>query len=114
MCLTIRCIPSIIADIARKEGATVVVLSNNNTGKALAPRLSVKLKAGIGSGVSKLPVSINPFVVYKRAYSGNAYAHLTIKTDIRIITLAQNSFELIERRMTPSLRKSRYRLIVHW
>jgi electron transfer flavoprotein alpha subunit len=86
----------VIADIAVKEGATVIVLSNNNSGKALAPRLSVKLKAGIGSGVSKLPVSVSPFVVYKRAYSGNAFAHVMIKTDIKIITLAQNSFELIE------------------
>jgi len=86
-----------IADIAVKEGATVIVLSNNNTGKALAPRLSVRLIAGIGSGVSKLPLSINPFMVYKRAYSGNAYAHLTIKTNVRILTLAQNSFGIIEK-----------------
>jgi electron transfer flavoprotein alpha subunit len=87
----------IIADIAKKINATVIVLSNSNTGKALAPRLSVKLKAGIGSGVSKLPLSFDPFVVYKRAYSGNAFAHLTIKTTVKIITLAQNSFELIEK-----------------
>jgi electron transfer flavoprotein alpha subunit len=87
---------SVIADIARKEGASVIILSNNNTGKALAPRLSVKLKAGIGSGVSKLPVSINPFIVYKKAYSGNAFANVLIKSDIKILTLAQNSFEIIE------------------
>lgn len=85
-----------IADIAQQTGAKIIILSNNNTGKALAPRLSVKLKAGIGPGVSKLPLSIEPFVVYKRAYSGNAFAHLQIDTDIKIITLAQNSFELIE------------------
>ncbi len=87
----------VISDIAVKEAATVVVLSNNNSGKALAPRISVRLKAGLGAGVSKLPISISPFVVHKRAFSGNAFAHLTIKTDIRIITLAQNSFELIEK-----------------
>lgn len=87
---------SIIAEIAQKEGAKVVILSNNNTGKALAPRLSVRLKAGIGSGVSKLPVSVSPFVVYKRAFSGNAYANVLIKSDIKIITLAQNSFDLME------------------
>jgi electron transfer flavoprotein alpha subunit len=86
----------VIADMAKQCNATVIILSNNNSGKALAPRLSVKLKAGIGSGVSKLPLSVSPFVVYKRTYSGNAYAHLSIDTDIRIITLAQNSFELIE------------------
>jgi electron transfer flavoprotein alpha subunit len=38
-----------IADIIQQTGAKVVILSHNNTGKALAPRLSVKLKAGIGS-----------------------------------------------------------------
>jgi electron transfer flavoprotein alpha subunit len=87
---------SAIAEIAQKEGANVIILSNNNTGKALAPRISVRLKAGIGSGVSKLPLSVSPFVVFKRAYSGNAYEHLMLKSEIKILTLAQNSFELIE------------------
>lgn len=87
----------VIADFAVKENATVVVLSNNNVGKALAPRLSVRLKAGIGAGVNKLPVSTDPFVVHKRAYSGNAFAHLQINTPVRIITLSQNSFDLIEK-----------------
>ncbi len=87
---------SVISDVATKEDATVLVLANNNTGKALAPRLSVRLKAGIGAGVSKLPLSIDPFMVYKKVYSGRAFADLTIKSPIRIITLAQNSFELIE------------------
>jgi electron transfer flavoprotein alpha subunit len=87
----------VIADYALKEGSKVIIFSNNMTGKALAPRLSVRLKAGIGSGVSKLPLSLDPFTVYKRAYSGNAYAHIIIRTDTRILTLAQNSFDLIEK-----------------
>ncbi|MBP1667035.1 MAG: electron transfer flavoprotein subunit alpha, partial [Bacteroidetes bacterium] len=64
----------VIADIALKEGSGIIIFSNNMTGKALAPRVSVRLKAGIGSGVSRLPVSLDPFTVYKRAYSGNAFA----------------------------------------
>jgi len=88
---------SIISQVAQKENAKVIVISNNNEGKAIAPRLSVRLKAGVGSGVSKLPVNLNPFTVYKRTYSGNAYAHVVINTDIKILTLAQNSFELIEK-----------------
>jgi electron transfer flavoprotein alpha subunit len=87
---------SIITGFAKQEDAKVVVLSNNNTGKAVAPRLSVQLKAGLGSGVSKLPLSTSPFIVYKKIYSGNAFSNLIIKTDIKILTLAQNSFELIE------------------
>jgi electron transfer flavoprotein alpha subunit len=87
---------AIISQVAQNEGAAVIVISNNNEGKAIAPRLSVRLKAGIGSGVSKLPVSLNPFTVYKRTYSGNAFARVVINTSVKIITLAQNSFDLIE------------------
>ena len=87
---------SVISEIAQKEKATVIVISNNNTGKAIAPRLSVRLKAGVGSGVSRLPLNLNPFTVYKSTYSGNAFAHLVIKSDIKILTLAQNSFDLAE------------------
>ena len=87
---------NIISAVAKSEGSKVILLSNNNTGKALAPRLSVNLKAGLASGVSKLPLSLNPFTVYKRTYSGSAFAHVIIKSDIKIITLAQNSFDLVE------------------
>jgi electron transfer flavoprotein alpha subunit len=88
---------SVLAEIAGKETPSVIVFANNNTGKAIAPRLSVRLKAGVGSGVSRLPLNLNPFTVYKRTYSGNAYAHVVIKSDIKILTLAQNSFDLIDR-----------------
>jgi electron transfer flavoprotein alpha subunit len=87
---------AVLADVAEKENASVIIISNNNTGKALAPRLSVRLKAGVGSGVSRLPLSLDPFTVYKRTYSGNAYAHLIIKSPVKILTLAQNSYDLAE------------------
>lgn len=93
----------IIAETAEKEEASVILLSNNNTGKALAPRLSVRLKAGIGAGVSKLPLSIDPFVVYKKVFSGNAFARIRINSPKRILTLAQNSFGLIENPVTPEV-----------
>jgi electron transfer flavoprotein alpha subunit len=94
---------SVLSEISGKENATVIIISNNNTGKAIAPRLSVRLKAGVGSGVSKLPVNLIPFTVYKRTYSGNAYAHLIIKSDVKILTLAQNSFDLIETANTATI-----------
>lgn len=92
-----RLCTSVVAELALNEGASVVVFSNNNTGKALAPRLSVRLKAGIASGVSGLPLSTDPFTVSKRTYSGNAFARLVIKTDVRILTLARNSYGVSEK-----------------
>jgi electron transfer flavoprotein alpha subunit len=83
---------SVIAQAAHKTGATVVVMANNNTGKAVAPRLSVKLKAGVGAGVFGLPVTTEPFAVHKKVFNGKAFATIGIKSPIRILTLAQNSF----------------------
>ncbi len=97
---------NIISEVSIREKTSVIIISNNNTGKALAPRLSVRLKAGVGSCVSKLPLNINPFTVYKKTYSGNAFAHLVIKSDVRIITLAQNSFDLIERENNAVIEKA--------
>ncbi len=96
---------SVLADISKKENASVIVFSNNNTGKAIAPRLSVRLKAGVGSGVSRLPLSIDPFTVYKRTYSGNAFAHLVIKSPVKILTLAQNSYDLVEMPVNAAIEK---------
>lgn len=87
---------NIISGVANKEKAEILILSNNNTGKAIAPRLSVRLKAGIGSGISRLPLNLNPFTVYKRTYSGNAYAHVVIRSQVKVLTLAQNSFDLVK------------------
>lgn len=86
----------IIAQVAEAEGAKVVVISHNNTGKALAPRLSVKLKAAVGAGLIALPSATEPFTVSKKVFSGKALASVVLKTDVKILTLAQNSFEVIE------------------
>ena len=87
---------SIIASAVEAEGAKLVVISHNNSGKAIAPRLAVKLKAAVGAGLIKLPVSVDPFTVSKKVFSGKAFANVVLKTDVKILTLAQNSFEVIE------------------
>jgi electron transfer flavoprotein alpha subunit len=87
---------SIIANIALENGAKFLIFSNNIFGKALAPRLSVKLKAGLVSGVNKLPVSKIPFIVSKKVYSGKAIANICMNTEIKILTLMQNSIEPVQ------------------
>ncbi|MFC2117966.1 electron transfer flavoprotein subunit alpha/FixB family protein [Bacteroidota bacterium] len=92
-----------LAQVAVKESAQVVLLSNNNTGKGLAPRLSVKLKAGLVSAVTSLPSNLKPFTIRKKVFTGKAYSDLIIKTDVRILTLAQNSFEIKETENTAGI-----------
>ncbi len=87
---------SVIAQVSEKEDAKVLIIAHNNMGKALAPRLSVKLKAGLGSAVTKLPINVEPFTIYKKVFSGKAFSNVVLKSDVKILTMAQNSFELIE------------------
>lgn len=91
-----RTYTKVIADVCAKESAKVVVMANNNNGKALAPRLSVRLKAAICSAAHELPESVSPFVIKKRVFSGGALARTELTTDVKIITLTQNSFDLCE------------------
>jgi len=85
----------VISEVAQKENAKVILLSHNNTGKALAPRLSVKLKAALGSGLTCLPSEVDPFTVYKKVFTGRAFANVELNSDIKVLTLSQNSFKLI-------------------
>jgi electron transfer flavoprotein alpha subunit len=87
---------SIISQVAVKIGTTVVVLSHNNAGKALSPRVSVKLKAGLVSGVSALPSSLEPFIVQKKAFTGKAFANVKVNSENKVLTLSQNSFKITE------------------
>ena len=85
---------SIIAAAMEKTGAKVLVMANNSAGKAVAPRVSAKLKAGLASGVSALPESVSPLVVKKKVFSGKAFGMVKITSEAAILTLAQNSYEV--------------------
>ena len=87
---------AIIAAAMEKTGAKVLVMAHNNTGKAIAPRLSVRLKAGLAAGVTAIPESVTPLVVSKKVFSGKAFGKVEILTEKAILTLQQNSFEISE------------------
>ncbi len=85
----------VFADAATQLSATVVIFSNNLNGKAIAPRLSVRLKAGYVSGAVALPDITNGFVVKKNVFSGKAFANVAIPTGVKIISLNPNSFNIV-------------------
>jgi len=90
-----------IAQAVTKENATVIILPQDNTGKAIASRISARFKAGLVSGVTGLPTSIEPFTVVKKSFTSKAYANIVIKTPVKIITLFQNAFGIIESPASP-------------
>lgn len=86
----------VIAEAAKRADSKVIVFSNNFNGKAVAPRLSVRLKAGLVTGAIALPETTNGFVVKKNVFSGKAFANVAIKTDIKIISLNANAYKATE------------------
>ncbi|HTE13086.1 MAG TPA: electron transfer flavoprotein subunit alpha/FixB family protein [Chitinophagaceae bacterium] len=85
----------IIAQAVEASGATVVIFSNNVDGKAIAPRLSARLKAGLVAGAVALPDTSNGFTVKKNVFSGKAFATITVSTPIKIISLNPNAYKTV-------------------
>ena len=86
----------VIAQVAQAAQAQVVIFSNNVDGKAIAPRLSARLKAGLVPGAVALPETTNGFTVKKNVFSGKAFANYSIKSAVKIISLSPNSYPVTE------------------
>lgn len=98
-----KAVAKALAVACEQLNATAVVLAHNNLGKAIAPRLSVKLKAGLVSAVVGLPVSLDPFKVKKMVFTGKAIAQVVIHSPVKVLTLAYNSFGLVENPTEPDI-----------
>lgn len=83
----------ILSDLAENVDARVLILADDSSGKALAPRLSVRMKAALASGINKLPEATDPTTISKKVFSGSAFAALQMKTGRQIITLTKNAFD---------------------
>tara|TARA_R110002072_G_scaffold282761_2_gene445913 strand:+ start:6107 stop:7045 length:939 start_codon:yes stop_codon:yes gene_type:complete len=83
-------ITRVIASAVETTGANTIVFSNELVAKAVAPRLSVRLKAGLISGAIATPegntVKVNVF-------SGKAFGAVKINSDKKIISLLPNSIQ---------------------
>lgn len=88
---------SVIAEAAKKEGADVVALSNSFSGRGLAPRIGVKLEAGVADGAVSLPEQNGgKFIVKKTAFSGKAFAKVELTSATKVISLIPNSYKVVE------------------
>ncbi|MDA0303147.1 MAG: electron transfer flavoprotein subunit alpha/FixB family protein [Bacteroidetes bacterium] len=79
-----------LADAASKEcGASGVVLTHDHTGRAIGPRLAVRLQAGMVSGVTELP---NAGAVRKNVFSGKAMADVEVSSNTVVYSVTPNAF----------------------
>jgi electron transfer flavoprotein alpha subunit len=110
---------SVIAEAAKAENASVVVMPASFSGKGMAARVAVKLDAGLGENVVEVPDTKNGFVVKKGSYSGKAYAFVDITSAIKVISVVANSYKVVEHKtdaaiqlFNPSLNDNDFRITV--
>jgi electron transfer flavoprotein alpha subunit len=80
-----------VAAAAQKVGASTIIFSHDLIGKAVAPRLSVRLKAGLVAGAVALPQANGSIKV--NVFSGKAFGYVSVNSSVRIISLLPNSIQ---------------------
>lgn len=83
---------TIVAEVAKKVDAKVIVMSRSSTVDALVSRLSLKLDAGVVTNVIELPDLSSGFKVKRSIFTGKAFAYVNITSDIKILTITKNAF----------------------
>lgn len=87
---------NIISAAADANGATAIVISASNNGRAIAPMVAVKSGAGLVSNVVEAPSNAAPLTVQKKVFSGKGFATVEVKEAKAVLTVAANAFGVHE------------------
>ncbi len=82
----------VIAEVVKKEQSSVVLLSATSMGKDCAPRVAVKLDAGIGSECIALKVEGENIIATRPVYGGKALTDIKINSAVKVFTIRPNVF----------------------
>lgn len=82
----------IVAEVVKREQASVVLLPATALGKDCAPRIAVKLDAGLGVDCIALKVEGDAIVATRSVYSGKVLMDVKINSAVKIFSLRPNVF----------------------
>jgi electron transfer flavoprotein alpha subunit len=82
----------VIAEVASKQQAAIVVLPASQMGKDLAPRVAVKLNAGLAADCVALRVENGDVIATRPVFAGKTLLDVKVKTPVKIFTLRPNVF----------------------
>ncbi len=82
----------VIAEVAAKEGAEIVFLPASQMGKDIAPRIAVKLGAGLAADCVALRVENGNIVATRPVFAGKALIDVRVRTKTKVFTLRPNVF----------------------
>ena len=88
---------SALAQAAESTGAQCVVMSRSSLVDPVAPRLGIKIGAGIATNLSALPtVGGGEFAVKRGVFTGKAFAFAKMTGEKKVLTIQKNAVGLTE------------------
>ncbi len=82
----------VIAEVARSVNAGLVFLAATAMGKDVAPRVAIKLQAGLAADCTALKVDNGTVIASRPVFAGKAITDVTITTPVQVYTLRPNVF----------------------
>ena len=93
---TAKAFADVVKQAAEKEHVKLVLLSSTTDSLYMAPSVAVGLHASFASNVVGLPISMSPFQVKRTAFSNKAFVVTELETELKVLSLAKNSYGLVE------------------
>ena len=88
--------------------AEIVVISNTNNGKAIAPIIAAKREAALITNAIELPSSLSPFTLKRKAFSSKAYALFSTNSNQKVISITPNAFGIHEIQVSTTIEPFSY------
>jgi electron transfer flavoprotein alpha subunit len=82
----------VVAEVAKKEQASIVFFAATAMGKDCAPRVAVKLDAGLAADCTALKVSGGEVLALRPVYAGKVATEIKVNSPTKIFTLRPNVF----------------------
>ena len=83
----------VLSNYLKETGAKYILIPNTALGKDLAPRIAIRLNAGILMDCVKLNVESEEIIATRPVYAGKALLDAKLKTDVKIFTIRPNVFK---------------------
>jgi electron transfer flavoprotein alpha subunit len=85
-----------ISSLAKEKGYNTLVLAQTYDGRAVAPRIAVKLKASAISGAISLADAGNGLAAQRLTYSSKGVESFKSNREKNVITIRTNSYKVVE------------------
>ncbi len=79
--------------VAAAQGYSVVAVTASSFGKDLAPRVAVRLGAGLAPDIARVENTASGLVYKRPMYAGNAMGSMQVTTPVQVVTARQSEFE---------------------